>query len=161
QSSRQGHPLSLATRELGGISRRVSAELDQIQQLVDSVADLLLGQLSHLEAEGDVAADGHVPEQRIVLEDEPDPTVLDRDRRRVLAGHLDRPRLSRLQPGDDPENRALPRARRPEQSHELSGRYLERDVVHRLEGAVPFREIAYDDAHVNLPLSGSTYLVCK
>ena len=98
QGPRQRHPLPLAAGELRGIARGISGELHQVQQLVDPGADLGPRQLAHLQPERDVVADGHVPEQGIVLEDETDAPPLDRDGRGVLAGQLDRA-ASRRSPG--------------------------------------------------------------
>ena len=147
QRPRQGHPLALAARELRRVTAGVAGKLDQLEQLVDPCFDLGLGKLPHLQAERDVLADRHVAEQRVVLEDEPDAPLLHRQLRRVLAGQLDAAGVGRLQPGDDPQDRALARSRRPQQGDELPGRHLERDVLHRLEGAIPLREILYLDAH--------------
>ena len=82
-----------------------------------------------------------------MLEDEADAALLHRQPGRVLAGQLDAAGVGRLQPGDDPQDRALARARRAQQGDELAGRDLERDVLHGLERAVPLREVLHLDAH--------------
>src|SRR5262249_35616673 len=105
------------------------------------------GSLAPLQAEGDVPADRHGGEQRVMLEHEPHPSALDRHRRGILTGQLDRARLGCLQPGDDPQDRALARARGTQQGHELAGRHLERHIVDRLERPVSLREMPYPDAH--------------
>ena len=71
--------------------------------------------------------------QGIVLKDETDASSLDGQMGRILARQLDLAGVGRLEAGDDPQNRALSRARRTEKRHELSGRHLKRDVVHGLE----------------------------
>ena len=88
-----------------------------------------------------------------MLKDEADAAMLNRHGRRVLAGQLDSARVGRLQPGDDPQDRALARARWSQQGHELAGGNLERDVVDRLKCPVPLREIAHGDGHGSLLLS--------
>src|SRR4029079_1638884 len=47
-------------------------DLHQLQQLVDTLADVGARALAHLQPEGDVLADGHVLERGVVLEDEAD-----------------------------------------------------------------------------------------
>ncbi len=144
----QGHPLPLPARELRGVPPGIPRKLDEVEQLVDPPADLGLGELLDLQAEGDVLADRHVPEQGVVLEDEPHPPPLDRQVRGVQPRQLDLARVRRLQPRDDPQDRALARPRRPEQRHELPLGHLERDVVDGLEVAEPLGQVANRDPHV-------------
>ena len=94
---RQGDPLPLAAGELRRVAVGVAGELHQLQQLVDPGLDLGPGQLPHLQAEGDVLAHGHVAEQGVVLEDEADAPLLDRQVGGVLAGELDAAGVGRLQ----------------------------------------------------------------
>jgi hypothetical protein len=119
----------------------VAQELDQAEQFVHPLADLAArgAGLLDLEAEGDVLADGHVPEEGVMLEDEADPAPLDGEVGGVLAGQLDVARVGLLQAGDDPQDRALARPGRAEQGHELAGGDLERDPVDDLELAEPLR----------------------
>ena len=133
QCPRQRHPLALAAGKLRGISGGVAAQLDQVQQGVDPLADLGLRDLPHLQAERDVLSNRHVAEERVMLEDEPDASMLNRHGRRIFAGQLDRARLGRFQAGDDPQDRALAGTGRPEQSDELPGGNVKGDVVHRLK----------------------------
>ena len=82
-----------------------------------------------LQRELDVGLDGLVRIQRVALEhhrhvahlrlDVVDPRVADED---VAAGR-------RLQPGDHPQQRALPATRRPEQDHEVVVVDVDRHVV--------------------------------
>ena len=64
-----------------GIPMAERLELDELQQLVDAVADLRLRPLAHLEPERDVVADGHVLERGVVLEHEADVSLLRGQRR--------------------------------------------------------------------------------
>ena len=103
--------------------------LDQVEQLVDPLADLGLGALAHLEPEGHVVADGEVAEGGVVLEAEADAPVAHRHVGHVLAVDLDRARVGRLEPGDDPQQGGLAAAARAEQRGERAGGDLEADVV--------------------------------
>ena len=79
------HSLALPAGELRRIAVAESLELNELQELVDPVPDLGLRTLAHLEPEGDVVANGHVLERRVMLKDEPDVAVLWSDAGRVLA----------------------------------------------------------------------------
>ena len=70
-------------------------------------------------------------EERVVLEDEPDPTAIRRNRGEVVTVQEDAPQVGALQSGDDPQ-RALPGAARPEHGHGLTGADLERDAIESL-----------------------------
>ena len=75
------HPLPLAARELVRIAVGVAVQLDEIEELVDALADLLLRPLPDRQREADVVAHGHVLERRVVLEDEADVALLRRQAR--------------------------------------------------------------------------------
>ena len=61
----------------------------------------------HAQAEGDVLEHRHVPEERVVLEDEADRPVPRVRAGRILALEDDRTGVGRLEPGDDPQQRRL------------------------------------------------------
>ena len=127
------HPLALPSRELGGIPVAEALQLHQVKQLVHALTDLGPRPFPHLEPEGDVLANGHVLERGVVLEDEADVPLLRRERRRVLAREEDFAGVGRLEPRDDPQQRRLPGATRPEQRRQRPALDLERDVVDRDE----------------------------
>jgi hypothetical protein len=83
-------------------------ELDELQQLVDTVADLCFRALPHLEPERDVVSDGHVLERGVVLEDEADVPVLHPNVRRILPRNHDLAPVGYLEAGDDTQERRLP-----------------------------------------------------
>ena len=95
------HALPLAAGELGRIAVGEARELDELEQLVDALANLLLRPLADLEREADVVAHGHVLERCVVLEDEADVAPLRRDPRRVLTREEDRTGVGPLEAGDD------------------------------------------------------------
>ena len=125
----EAHALALAAGELGRVALPEALELHEMEELLDALADLCLRPLPHLEPERDVVRHGHVLEGRVVLEDEADPALLRRELGRVVPGDEDLPAVRRLEPGDDPEQRGLPGAARPEKRGQRSARHLERDVV--------------------------------
>ena len=131
----QRHALPLAARELLRIALVEAGELHQIEQLQRPAADLGAGRTGgarpHLEPEGDVLEDGHVAEQRIGLEHEADIALLHRLGRGVLVAEEDAARGGGLEPGDEPQQRGLARARGPEQRDQLARADVERHVVER------------------------------
>ena len=112
---------------------RQHVELHQAQQVHDRLADLRLGRPDRAgpdpQPEGDVLEHAHVPEQRVVLEHEPDLALAHRLIGRVLAVEADRAAVGRLQPGDDAQQRGLARPGRAEQRHQLAARHVEVHVV--------------------------------
>ena len=125
----KGHPLPLAARELCGIPVGVALQLDELEELVDTRADLLLRPLPDRQREADVVAHGHVLERGVVLEDEADVAVLRGQAGRVLAGEEHPPRVGPFEAGDDPQQGRLAGAARAEQGGEGALGDLERDVV--------------------------------
>ena len=88
-----------------------------------------MGTLRTTRPYADVVADGHVREQRVVLEDGVDVTVERRDRGHVLAVEQDAARGRQLEAGDHPERRGLARPRRTEHREELAVADVEVDAV--------------------------------
>jgi len=99
-----------------------------------------------MEAEGDVLGDGHMLEQRVVLEHEADPPLLHGKARRVQRVKEHGAAMGRVEAGDDAQQRRLARARRTEQRDELARRNVERDVAQRRIGA----EIELDPLNADL-----------
>ena len=81
----EAHPLALTARELRGIAVAEALELDEVQQLLDPLANLRPRPPPHLEPERDVVAHRHVLERGVVLEDEADAALLRREPGRVLS----------------------------------------------------------------------------
>src|ERR1022692_214970 len=105
QGASQGYALALASGELRRVTLREILELDQFQQILDLGADFLFGWPvlagPDSEAEGDVLKNGHVAEQRVVLEDESDLALADGAVADVLAVKSDGSRIGKLQAGDN------------------------------------------------------------
>src|SRR5439155_19931233 len=115
------------------VAPREPFELDELKQLPHAPLDLGLRPFPDLEAERDVLLDRQVLERRVVLEDEADAALLRPVVRDVLLGDLDLAAVGGLEAGDDPEQRRLAAAARPEECRQRSRLDLERDVVEREE----------------------------
>ena len=97
ERARERHALALAARELRGIAVGEAVELHEREQLVHARADLGLGALADLEAEGDVAPHREVLEGGVVLEDEADAALLRHDVRDVALADQDAAGVRRLE----------------------------------------------------------------
>ena len=85
------------------------------------------------QAEGDVLEHGHVPEERVVLEDEADAAIAGGAVGRVLAVEKNGAGIGEFQPGDDAQQRRLAGAGRAEQRHQLARGNRQIDLVERGE----------------------------
>jgi len=133
----QRHPLALPSRKVLGRAVAVVAEPDQREQLLHAGLPVRVGPV--VDPERDVLGDREVWKQGELLKHHPDIAVLRRDERRVfcraggdgVAGNPDRPAGWSVEPGDQPEGRRLPAARRPQQRQQLP---LPDRQVDRLDG---------------------------
>ena len=141
------HALALAARELGRALVGPLGQADERQQLVDALAGLGLGALADRQPEGDVVADGHVGERRVVLKDEADPPLLRADVADVVAVDADRPAIGDLESGDDPQKRGLARSGGAEQRGQRALGHLQRDVLKSGEVAEPLGDGVDVDPH--------------
>jgi hypothetical protein len=82
-----------------------------------------------------------------MLEHEADLPLARADCRDVLSMQHDLSRIGELEACDDPQQRGLAAAGRPEQRDQFACRKIQRDVVERGEIAEAFLQIANDDAH--------------
>src|SRR4030095_10649885 len=125
-------------------------ELHEPEQLEHAALDLGLGRARaarlHADPERDVLEYVHVPEQRVVLEHEPDAAIARGPRRDVLVAEPHAAGLGVLEPRDDPRERRLARAGGAEQRHEIAARDVEAHVVEYGECA----EVLADAANFNL-----------
>jgi phenol 2-monooxygenase len=99
------------------------------------------------QAEGHVVKHGHVPEQRVVLEDKAHAALAHVDIGRVLAAKEDLPRVGAFQPGDDAQQRGFAAARRPQQRHQFAAADVQADVAQGLEVAELLADVLNVDAH--------------
>ena len=147
QRARQRHALALPARELRGEGPLQPFQLDQGEELLHALPSARLRPAAHAEPEGDVVEHAHVPEERVVLEDEADVALAHADLGDVLVVVAHRAVVGDLEPGDDPEQRRLPRARGPEQGEERPARHLEAHVVERQELVEALGDPGDPDAH--------------
>ena len=90
----------------------VAIEVDELQRILDLVADVGGGLALDLEAEGDVLSHIHVREQGILLEDGVDLPPLRRQLRDVLPVEQDAPLVRTLKATNQAQCRRLAAARR-------------------------------------------------
>ncbi len=101
----QRDTLALATGKLSGIAVCDSLELHQSEQLFHAPRNFgprrPLGARPHFQPESDVSRHRHMPEQRIVLEDESRPAVAGRYPEPILAFERHRSGIGALQTTED------------------------------------------------------------
>ena len=102
---------------------------EQLEQLFNPRLGFSTLPFLDLQAEGDVLEDGHVLEQRVVLEHEADITLLHGHIVYPLAPDEHVPGGRHLQPGNHAQHRRLPPAARAEQSHQLAFLHGKRHVA--------------------------------
>ena len=68
QRAGHGDALLLSARKLRGSPRAEAAELHHVKRALDSLGEVGRGQTTHRQREPDVFRNGHVREQRVVLE---------------------------------------------------------------------------------------------
>src|ERR1700722_13580787 len=91
---------------------------------------------------------GHVAEQRVVLEHEPDLTIANGPQSAIAAIEQNPPLIGSLESGDDAQQGRLAAPRGTEQCNQLAGRHVQIDVLHCGECAELFAYAAQGDAHV-------------
>lgn len=137
QRAGQGHALTLPARKLRRIAPFKPRQLHEFEQRRDAAADLRLagplGARPRAQTEGDVVGHRHRLEQGVVLEDEADPAVAQRQRAGVDIAEADAARIGLFETGNQAQERGLAGAGGAEKRHEFAGRYVERDVPQRLE----------------------------
>ena len=114
-----------------------------------------------LEPEGDVALHRQVREERVVLEDHPDPPPLRRHERRrarqLGPADGDRAGVGALEAGDQPQQRGLAAAGRPQHRDQLAARDLEVDAGDRAHAAEGLDDASDRDvAHATMLRSAAT-----
>ena len=119
------HPLLLPAGQLVRIAVDVLLHPHRPQGLGDPLAALAAGHLAVAQREGDVGGHAHVGPHRVRLEHhrQVPPLGLDQDPALGVVDHLaadgHRAAGRRLDPGEDPQDRGLAAAARPQEGHEL------------------------------------------
>jgi len=142
-------PLQLASRQLSRESFPKARQADQVQKLLVPAAPLGSGNPPDLEPELDVLGHGHVPEDRVVLEDEAHVALLGRKPRDIPAVEQDASVVRRKEAGCDPQDRALAAAAGPQEHKQLALQYLERHPVYDDLPAEMFGDLFESDRHTS------------
>ena len=157
QGSGQGHALPLSAGELGGQTIFQALELDEMEQVCDPLADFLaggaLGARPDAQAEGDVLKHRHVAEQGVVLKYESHVPLPDRLVGDVLPvkEHRARRFIRLFQSGNDAEQGCFARARRPQESDQLSVGNGQGDIAQGGKLAEGLGDVGNGDAHAATP----------
>ena len=114
-----GDALLLAARERRDVGVLIAVEVDELQRVLDLIADIGCRLALDLEAEGDVLRDIHVREQGILLEHRVDLPLLRRQLRDVLPVEQDAPLVRQLKAAYEAQCRRLATARRPQERQEF------------------------------------------
>jgi hypothetical protein len=110
-------------------------QLHDAQHVVDAVADLVLAQLFQPQSERDVVEHVEVREQGVALEHQIDWAALRRRQRDVLPVDQHAALAGQLEAGDQPHERRLAAAARPQQRQDLAVEHVERHGVDGAHGA--------------------------
>ena len=137
QSARQRHALTLAAGKLVDAALAVAIQPQQRQHLLDARGDLTAFDLLLAQTEADIALDGEMREQRVVLEHHVDRPPVRRHGADVLAVEQDAAFARRLEAGQHAQQGRLAAAGRAEQREKLSLRDIQIDVVDGRERAKP------------------------
>src|SRR6478609_7296492 len=131
ERARQRDALLLAAGQLLRAPAAEAGELDEVEDLADPLADLLLADLLALEAERHVLLDGQVREERVALEHRVDVAPERRVVGDVDTAQEDLARGRVLEAADHPQRRRLAAARRAEHREEAAPLDLEAEIVDR------------------------------
>src|SRR5262249_27340248 len=154
QGPRQGHALPLAAGQLRRPAVLETLQAHQGQQFLDPPPHPVPRPAADAQGEGHVFKDAHVPEQRVVLEDEADVAVARRPARHLFLFVEDLSGVGGLQAGDDAQQRRLPRARRAQERQQTASRRLDAYMLEGDERAEALRDSLDGDAH-DCPLTRS------
>ena len=145
QGTRERDPLSLTAGELSRLPVAVFREAHHLQSILDEPAPLGPGNLPHHEAVADVVGDGHMREQRVILEHRVDLALVWSEAGDVVAAQRDPAGGRCLEPRDHAEARGLPGSGRPEHREELPFADLQVHPVHRDNVAEPLHHALQPD----------------
>ena len=147
------HALPLAAGQLRRIAIAQVIELHERQQFLDAGANLGVGRplraRAYAQTEGDVFLDGHVAEERVMLEDEADAAIPRVTPRGIVTVEQHRPGIRSLEPGNDAQQRRLARTGRAQQRQQLTLIDGEADAIERDERPEPLADPADFNAHVS------------
>src|SRR5437868_2503309 len=152
---RKRNALSLAARQLAGITVSQPIELHEIEQFLDARADRCVifadRPRLHAQAERDILEHRHVTEQRVVLEYESHLTLAGPPDKRVFAVERDLAGIRPIEACNDPQQRGLARTRRAEQRQQFAIADLEIDAVKSGERAEFLDQVFDFNRHAAIP----------
>ena len=158
QGPAEGHPLALPARQRRRLAAEEGGDAQHGGHFAHPLLDLGLGELVHLEAEGEVLADGHMGVEGIALEDDGDVAVPRRQLIDPLTADPDLAAADALEPGDHAQGRRFAAARGPQQDHEFAVANLEGGIGHGGgAGAVELRYLPQLDRGHASPRSAAAY----
>ena len=139
------HPLPLSARQRRGLALEQRLEAEQVRSLRDAASGLLLVHLAHLEAVAEVAFDGHVGVEGVVLEDHRDVALARREFGDVPVADADRAVGRLLETRDHPQQGRLPAAGGADEHHELAAVDRQVDVAHCVHAAGEHLRDAFEE----------------
>jgi hypothetical protein len=110
----------------------VAVEVHELEHPRHALRDLRRRHVARAQAVSDVAADGQIRKDRVVLEHHAGVAPVRGQRVDALAAEADGARLNVAKARDHAQQRRLAAARRPEQREEFAVANLERDIAHRV-----------------------------
>ena len=126
----------MATGQLARLACVVALEPDHPHRLGHAFRLFRSGDPADHQPVADVVADGHVREQRVVLENRVHVPVKRGDARDVLAVEKDAPRGRQFEAGDHAQHGGLARAGRAEHGKEFAIQDVQIDAIDGLDVAV-------------------------
>ena len=139
--------LLLAARELGGPPRQQLGQADPRRRLAHAAIDLAALDAAGPQRKRDVVEDGEMRIQRVVLKHHRDVAARRLELVDAAIADPDLAAVERFEPGEQPQQRRLAAARRPEQHEALARFDDEVDVVDGGVRAEPFRHALEADSH--------------
>ena len=146
ERSSQCHTLALTAAERRDVALVIPDQPDDLQKLPDSSLKFSLVPARDPQPETDVARDGQVGEQRVILENHADLAVLSGNLCHVLRPNVDAARIRNLETRDHPQRRRLAATARAQQAQQLTRFHLEIHVLHRCFATVQFGQRRAGDA---------------
>ncbi|GGW99227.1 hypothetical protein GCM10010353_13610 [Streptomyces chryseus] len=131
QRPRQRDPLLLTARKGADRPPPGARQAHHLQQFRDPARLTGLPHAPHPQPEGDVPPDVPLRKELVVLEHQPDAPPVHRHPALVAPVQQHPSGVRRLEPGDNPEQRGLPAAARPEHAHHFVLGDLQVHVVER------------------------------
>ena len=137
----QSNPLLLPPGKLRGLAVKELAQPHQVGHACQRLLLVRLRNLPHVQPVGDVVRDRHMREQGVVLEHHPDVALRRREPRDILAADQDLPAAHLVQPRDEPQDRTLAAARRPQKRQETARLDIEIDLRQNFDRPPAFPEV--------------------